>query len=165
MAYDIIISVHMTDQQTFITADGLEKLKAELDVLKNVKRKEIAERIQEAKELGDLSENAEYSEAKDEQSFIESRILELESTLRNISVIAKTKKTGAVQIGSTFEVTNEQGSASKYMLVGKSEADPNQGKISNESPLGQAFLGKKEGETVAVAVPAGTINFTITKVQ
>ncbi|MEK7540364.1 MAG: transcription elongation factor GreA [Patescibacteria group bacterium] len=155
----------MTDQQTFITADGLEKLKAELDVLKNVKRKEIAERIQEAKELGDLSENAEYSEAKDEQSFIESRILELESTLRNISVIAKIKKTGAVQIGSTFEVKNEQDKASTYTLVGKSEADPNTGKISNESPLGQAFLGKKEGETVAVAVPAGTINFTITKVR
>lgn len=155
----------MTEQQTFVTADGLEKLRAELDQLKSVKRKEIAERIQEAKELGDLSENAEYSEAKEEQSFIESRILELEAITRNISIIQKTKKTGLIQLGSTFEVENSQNKKFTYTLVGKSEASPTQGKISNESPLGQAFLGKKQGETVAVAVPAGTINFTITTVS
>lgn len=155
----------MNDKQTFITADGLEKLKAELDLLKSVKRKEIAERIQEAKELGDLSENAEYSEAKEEQSFIESRILELEAITRNISVIQKSKKSGVVQLGSTFSVENSQGKDFTYTLVGKSEANPSQGKISNESPLGEAFLGKKQGETVAVAVPAGTINFTIKSVN
>lgn len=155
----------MTDKQTFITADGLEKLKAELDLLKSVKRKEIAERIQEAKELGDLSENAEYSEAKEEQSFIESRILELEATTRNISIIQKVKKTGVVQLGSTFEVENTQGKKFTYTLVGKSEASPTEGKISNESPLGEAFLGKKQGETVDVAVPAGIIHFTINSVS
>lgn len=151
----------MQDQQTYITAEGLEKLKAELDVLKNVKRKEIAERIQEAKELGDLSENAEYSEAKDEQSFIESRIQELESTVRNISIIQKTKKSDQIQLGSTFSVINDQEQSMTYTLVGKSEANPSQGKISNESPLGKAFLGKKQGETVSVSVPKGIILFTI----
>lgn len=155
----------MNDKQTFITADGLEKLKQELDHLKNVKRREIAERIQEAKELGDLSENAEYSEAKEEQSFIESRVLELESTIRNISIIQKTKKTGAIQIGSSFTAASDQGKTVTYTIMGSSEANPSVGKISNESPLGQAFLGKKEGDTVAVSVPAGTINFTITKVK
>lgn len=154
----------MNDKQTFITPDGLEKLKQELDILKNVKRKEIAERIQEAKELGDLSENAEYSEAKEEQSFIESRVLELEAITRNISVIKKTKKTGQIQIGSSFNVENEQGKIFHYTIVGKSEADPAGGKISNESPLGEAFLGKKSGESVAVSVPAGTITFKINSV-
>lgn len=155
----------MNDKQTFITAEGLEKLKLELDLLKNVKRKEISERIQEAKELGDLSENAEYSEAKEDQSFIESRILELEAIIRNISIIQKSKKTGVVDLGSTFIVENNEGQRFTYTLVGKSEANPSAGKISNESPLGEAFLGKKQGDIVAVAVPAGNIQFTIKSIS
>lgn len=155
----------MTDKITYITADGLKKLKEELEHLKTVTRMEISERIREAKELGDLSENAEYSDAKDEQTFIENRIAELEAIIRNVQIIKKNKKNGIVQIGSALKLKMENGKEITYTIVGSSEAKPLEGKISNESPLGKAFLGKKEGEIVDVSVPKGIIKYTILEIN
>ena len=152
-------------KQTYITKEGLNKLKEELDFLKNTKRKEIAERISDAKELGDLSENAEYTEAKEEQSFVENRVLELESIVRNVNLIKKDKKASQVEMGSTIEVENQEGKSFSYTLVGSNEADPSQGSISNESPIGQAFLGKKVGEEAEVEAPSGNIVFKVLKIS
>jgi len=151
----------MNDQNTFITAEGLEKLKQELDDLKNVKRREISERIQEAKELGDLSENAEYVEAKNEQAFIEGRVQEIESIIKHATIIKQTKKSsGLVEVGSKIKIQDEK-EIKEYYIVGSSEADPASGKISNESPIGQAFLGKKIGDVIEIAVPQGNKKFKI----
>lgn len=151
----------MSKGQTFITKEGLEKLKGELDELKNVKRKEISERIQEAKELGDLSENAEYVEAKNEQAFIEGRILEIESILKNVIIIKKKKRSSSiVEVGSKIKIKGDN-ETKEYVIVGSSEADPSAGKISNESPLGQSFLGKKVGDIIEIKVPQGIKKFKI----
>lgn len=152
------------DGQKYLTKDGLEKLKSELKVLKTVKRKEIATRIQEAKELGDLSENAEYAEAKSEQGFIEGRIIELENTLKNAVLIKEAPGNGEVRVGSRLKVRTAAGEMS-LTIVGSNEANPSQGLISNESPLGQAFLGRKVGETVAVKVPAGLVEYKIISIN
>ncbi|MFA6098441.1 MAG: transcription elongation factor GreA [Patescibacteria group bacterium] len=150
----------MTEQNTFITKDGLDKLKHELSELKTTKRKEIAERIQEAKELGDLSENAEYVEAKNEQSFAEGRVLEIESIIKNATIIKQSKATGEVRVGSKIKIS-EDDKTKEYYIVGSNEADPSRGKISNESPLGKAFLGKKTGDTIEIKVPQGSKKFKI----
>lgn len=153
-------------KQTYITEEGLAKLKEELDYLKNTKRKEIAERIRDAKELGDLSENAEYAEAKDEQSFVENRVLELESIIRNVNLIKKSKKgANTVEMGATIEVEGPGGKSAEYTIVGSNEANPAEGKISNESPIGQAFLGKKLNEEAEVEAPSGTLKFKILKIS
>ncbi len=137
----------------YVTKEGYNKLKKELGELKNVRRKEIAARIEIAKDMGDLSENAEYHEAKDEQGFIEGRIAELEATLPN-AVIIEHDSSGCVNVGSTVRVfaNNKE---KEYTIVGPSEADPTAGRISNESPLGIAFIGKCAGDTVEVQVPSG----------
>lgn len=155
----------MSDTITYLTKEGLEKLRQELDVLVHVRRKEIAARIQEAKELGDLSENAEYQEAKNEQAFNEGRIEELEATLRNVKVIddGRAKSNGTVQVGSTVQADN--GNHHTLHIVGSNEADPLHGKISNESPLGQSLLGKKAGDQVTISTPKGQVTYTITKVE
>ncbi|MDO8600398.1 MAG: transcription elongation factor GreA [bacterium] len=148
----------------YISEEGLEKLKQELHELKTVTRQEIAERLEAAKALGDLSENAEYQEAKEAQSLNEARILELEEMLRNIVVIQKPTSVGVVQIGSTATVSHG-GGEERYMIVGTEEADPVGGKISNESPLGKAFLGKKIGEAVTVKTPAGEMVYKIVRIE
>ncbi len=146
---------------TYVTKEGFASLTDELEDLKKVKRREIAQRIKEAKELGDLSENAEYAAAKDDQSFNEGRIAELESMLQDVKIIKKTaKKGGKVDVGSTVKLKMDSEEL-EYRIVGSSEADPLNGKISNESPLGKAFLGKEVGEEVQVDVPAGTVTYTI----
>lgn len=151
----------MNDQNTFLTEDGLKKLASELDMLKNTKRKEISERIQEAKELGDLSENAEYVEAKNDQAFVEGRILEIESILKYATIIKqKNKPNGKIQIGSKIKIEDDE-NTKEYYIVGSNEADPAQGKISNESPLGQAFLGKKIGDIIEISVPSGIKKFKV----
>jgi transcription elongation factor GreA len=123
-----------------------------------------AERIQEAKELGDLSENAEYVEAKNEQGFIEGRILEIDSILRRATVIKQKSKTSdKVEVGSKIKIKDEK-EIKEYYIVGSNEADPNQGKISNESPIGQAFLGKKVGDIIEIKVPRGSKKFKIINV-
>jgi transcription elongation factor GreA len=154
----------MHNKKLFVTADGLKKIEDELEDLKTHKRKEIAERIHDAKELGDLSENAEYIEAKEEQGFVETRIMELEQMLKNTEIISHTKNTSTVQIGSTISVQSPAGTA-EYTIVGSSEADPSQHRISNESPIGQAFLDRHVGDSVTVHTPSGDVVFEILSVK
>ena len=146
-------------KQTVITDEGLKKLEAELDELNTVKRKEVAEKIKVALGYGDLSENSEYDEAKNEQAIIEGRIAEIENQLKNVRVLDETEiGTESVHIGSTITVT-EKGSKVKetYRIVGSTEADPLGGKISDESPIGKALLGHRKGEEVEVETPGGVI--------
>lgn len=155
----------MNQQQgSYITKVGFQKAQEELTMLKNVKRREIADRIQQAKELGDLSENAEYVEAKNEQGFIEGRILELENITRNAIIIEESKGGDTVNVGSTIAVETKHTMRS-FSIVGSSEADPSNGKISNESPLGRAFLGRQKGDTVEIDTPGGTVRYTIKSVE
>ena len=147
--------------KNFITKHGLEKLKKELERLKTVKRREIAQALQKAKELGDLSENAEYSEAKESQSFNEGRISELEEIIKGAATIKTSANQGdIVQIGSTVQVKNSNISR-EYTIVGSEEADPANGRISNKSPLGVAFLGKKTGDEVEIETPGGKMRYKI----
>lgn len=154
------------DKVHYATPEGLEKLKNELRERKTVLRRAIADRIDRAKELGDLSENAEYAEAKDEQAFNEGRIMELGEILSNVEIIHKGsgKVSDDVGVGSTIIVESEQGEK-EFTITGASEADPPQGLISNESPLGQAFLGRKKGEEVEIKVPAGIVKYKILKIK
>lgn len=149
--------------KTYLTEEGFKKLKEELEYLRTIKRQEIAKRIHEAKELGDLSENAEYSAAKDAKAESEIRIGEIEKILKESSIIEEPKKIGVVQIGSTVEVENGAGSHS-FTIVGRNESNPVTGKISNESPLGAAFLGKKVGDNVIIKTPKGASNYKIKKI-
>ncbi len=154
----------MTERQTFITADGLQKLRDELHQLKTVKRREIAQRIQEAKELGDLSENAEYVEAKNEQSFVEGRVAELETVVKNAVIIQDVKNAEQIRVGSEVTAISD-GIKLTYLIVGSNESDPTNGRISNESPLGQAFIGKKVGDTVEIEAPRGKRLFSVTAIK
>ncbi|MGC8776125.1 MAG: transcription elongation factor GreA [Minisyncoccia bacterium] len=148
----------------YLTKEKLEELKKELEYLKREGRREVAEHLQKAKEYGDLSENAEYSEAKDEQQRIETRILELEEIIRNAVLIKEGTKGDKVKIGSKVTVKKD-GKTYEYLIVGPNEADPSKGKISNESPLGRAFLDKKSGETAEVLAPSGKITYKIIKIE
>ncbi len=155
----------MTDRVFYLTVDGLKKLNEELHTLVHVRRREIAARIQEAKELGDLSENAEYQEAKNEQAFNEGRIEELENTLKHAVVIEQSANAnGIVQVGSAVSA-QANGQALTLHIVGSNEADPLTGRISNESPLGQALLGQVVGATVKVATPKGEMAYTIKSIS
>ncbi len=149
--------------KNYLTEEGFKKLREELEYLKTTKRQEIAHRIHEAKELGDLSENAEYSAAKDAKTESELRIAEIEKMLKESMIIEEPKKIGVVQIGSTIEVENGNG-IHKFTIVGKNESDPVSGKISNESPLGAAFLGKKTNDAVSVETPKGANAYKIKKI-
>lgn len=148
---------------TYISEEGLQKLKDELETRKNVTRKEISDRIGAAKELGDLSENFEYHVAKDDQGQNESRIADLEDMIRN-AVLVQQKSGGNIGLGSTFTV-EMNGSERTFRLVGATEADPMAGKISNDSPIGKAFLGKERGDKVEVAVPSGTVKYKILSIE
>lgn len=149
---------------SYISEEGLEELKERLRALKTEKRKEIAGRLEHAKTLGDLSENAEYQETKEEQSLVESQIAELEDVLRDTVVIHKGAGTDTVAIGSTIVVQSRHGEET-YTIVGSEEASPREGKISNESPLGRAFLGKQVGDTADVKTPGGATTYTIKKIS
>ena len=154
------------NNQIYITPEGLIKLKKELDNLVNVERKRMAERIQEAKELGDLSENAEYSAAKEDQSFLEMRIIELDSIIKNAVLIEGNHHSKTiVSVGSSVSFADEAGQTREYQIVGSHEADPSAGKISNESPIGRAFLGKKVGEEVSFQAPKGLVKFKILNIK
>ncbi|PIU02029.1 transcription elongation factor GreA [bacterium (Candidatus Torokbacteria) CG09_land_8_20_14_0_10_42_11] len=148
----------------YLTAEGLEKLKEKLVHLKTVKRREIAERIKTAKELGDLSENAEYQDAKDEQAFNEGEVFEIGRTIKNAVVIGKNTQMNIVEVGNTIKVKNGA-SEKEFTIVGSNEADPTSGMISNESPIGQALLGKKRGDEVEVATPGGKIKYKILEIS
>lgn len=148
------------EKKVYISKDKLEQFKKELQELKTVKRREVVERIEKAKEMGDLSENAEYAIAKDEQAFIEGRILELGDLFNNAIIIDEIKKTDAVSVGSKIKVKID-GGEKEFEIVGITEADPIHGKISNESPLGRAMLGRRRGDEVEVLTPRGKIIYTI----
>lgn len=150
--------------QTYLSPEGIETLKKELQELKTKKRQEIAKRLQEAKDLGDLSENAEYFEAKEAQSLNENRIAELEELLKNAVVIKTPSAEDIVRIGSTIE-TKLNNNVETFSIVGSAEAKPQEGKISNESPLGRAFLGKKAGDEVEVKTPGGIVKYKIIKID
>ncbi|HBV33616.1 TPA: transcription elongation factor GreA [Patescibacteria group bacterium] len=154
----------MTDNTAYVTKEGLAKLTQELADLKKA-RKEIAIRIQDAKELGDLSENAEYSEAKNAQAFNEGRIIDIENILKNAEVIDNGGSvSGEARVGSKVRVQTA-GQEKVFSIVGSNEASPSAGFISNESPLGQALIGKKVGDTASVQVPKGKIIYKIIKVE
>ena len=147
-----------------LTADGLKKLQDELRVLKEERRHEVIERIQEAVSHGDLSENADYAQAKEEQAFIEGRIMEIEEMIKNAQIIEHATNHNLVSIGST--VTAQVGSRQvKYTIVGANEANPAQGKISNESLVGKALLGAKKGDKVPVDTPAGKNEYQIINIE
>jgi transcription elongation factor GreA len=160
-------SVEMSDKEVILTQDGLKRLEDELENLKSVKRREVAERIKVAIGYGDISENSEYEDAKNEQAFIEGRILTLEKMLRNARIISNDDiDTDTVGVGVTVIVEDlEFGDKMEYVIVGTAESDPLQNKISNESPVGKAILGKQKGAVVDVAVPAGTIQYKILDIK
>lgn len=153
----------MTEKEIMLTPEGLNKLEQELENLKIVKRREVADRIKQAIEFGDISENSEYEDAKNEQAFIEGRILTLEKMLRNVRVIEhKENDANDVHLGAKVTLQDlECGEELVYTLVGSAEADPMNNKISNESPVGRAILGKKIGDIVEVNVPVGIIKYKI----
>ena len=153
----------MADKEVLLTVAGLKKLEQELEHLKSVRRREVAERIKQAIEFGDISENSEYEDAKNDQAFTEGRILTLEKKLRNARVIDDHEVgTEEVSLGSRVRIKDlEIGDELEYLIVGSMEADPTESRISNESPVGRAILGQKIGSTVEVRVPAGTLKYQI----
>ena len=152
----------MTDQ--IISQEGYDKLKKELEERINNKRPEIASRIESAKELGDLSENAEYAEAKDEQAFNEGGIAELSALIKNLTVVQSNGDKNKISMGSQLVVKTE-GKEKQFTIVSFNEANPAAGKISNESPLGTAFLGKKKGDKVVVNTPKGEVKYEIIDIK
>ncbi|MBR1697890.1 MAG: transcription elongation factor GreA [Anaerovibrio sp.] len=156
----------MADKSVLLTADGLKKLQEKLDHLKSVKRLEVADRLKAAIALGDLSENSEYDDAKNEQAFLEGEIQDLEAKIRNSDII-KAGSGDVVQMGSRVSVVDlefAEDGPETFMIVGSTEADPDEGKISNESPLGQALLGQKVGAVVDVHAPAGIIKYELKEI-
>ncbi|NLL19355.1 MAG: transcription elongation factor GreA [Clostridia bacterium] len=157
----------MAENEVILTPEGLRRLEEELENLKSVRRREVAERIKQAIEFGDISENSEYEDAKNEQAFIEGRILTLEKKLRNARVLDDSEvATDVVSLGSRVLLKDiEFGDELEYFLVGSMEADPANFKISNESPVGKAILGAKTGDIVEVNVPAGVLKYQVLKIS
>lgn len=155
------------DKEVILTLDGLTKLEKELEHLKTVSRREVAERIKQALEFGDISENSEYEDAKNEQGFIEGKILSIEKMLRNAKVIDEQEVHADVVSAGSKVTLMEVGSKNEveYMIVGSAEADPEQARISNESPVGRSLMGQKVGSTVNVNVPMGTIQYVIKAIK
>ena len=153
----------MDEKEVILPAQGLKDLEDELENLKNVRRREVAARIKQAIEFGDISENSEYDDAKNEQAFIEGRIVQLEKMLRNVSLIDENASEDKfVTIGATVILKDvETGDTDEYTIVGSAEANPIKHKISNESPVGKAIIGKAVGSTVDVTVPVGVIKYQI----
>jgi len=151
-----------------ITPDGLKKLKEDLDELQTVRRREVAQRIKEAREFGDITENSEYDDAKNEQAMLEQRIAQMEERVRRATVIdEKALDTGSVQVGVRVHVKDQKtGDSRKFQLVGSAEANPALDKLSHESPIGKALMGKKRGEVVSIEVPRGPAKeLKITKIE
>ena len=155
----------MSDKPVPLTKEGLSKIQQELDLLMTVRRPQIARRIQEAKELTSAQNNAEYDDAKNEQAFVEGRILTLERMIQNAVIIEEHTGSGRVELGSVVAVLTAEGHEEQYTIVGSAEARPKDGRISNESPVGRALLGKTVGDEVQVQVPAGILRLTITAVS
>jgi transcription elongation factor GreA len=167
----VAVSDEKDEKEVLLTKEGLKKIKEEYEELKNVRRKEVAVRLKEAISYGDLSENAEYEEAKNEQAFVEGRILELEEQIKKAKIITEKRSKGGgektVDIGSQVTVQEKGGrdEAETYTIVGSTEADPIEHKISNESPIGKALLGHAKGDIVEVQAPGGKFKFEILKIS
>lgn len=157
----------MAEKPIFLTKDGKAKLEAELDAMVNVKRPDIAEQIRQAKEAGDISENAAYEDAKHQQGMIEGRIQELEYMLKHAEMIDEGKHAASegVQLGCRVTVLDADGRNERFFLVGSAEAQPAAGRISNESPMGKALLGHRIGDAVEVAAPSGTLRYTVKAIE
>ena len=156
----------MSEKEIFLTPEGLKKLEEELQNLKTVRRQEIADKIQEAKESRSAVVSPEYEEAKNEQGFVEGRILEIERMIKNAVIIKhKDAKAGSVKIGSKVKVKLEDGTQENYAIVGSAEASPAEGKISNESPMGSALLNRKVGDAVEFEAPAGRLKLKIVEIK
>lgn len=152
--------------QPYLTAEGAEKIKSELTQLKGPARDEIARRLRDAIQMGDLSENADYHKAKEDQGFLEGRILELDYLLRNAVIIDELPaQKDVVSVGSRVTVVEDDFPPDTYHIVGAKEADPRNGRISNESPIGRALLGAREGDTVTADTPGGALRLKITKIE
>ena len=154
----------MNNKPSYLSREGLDRLRAELDEMVTIRRVEVAQRIHDAKEHGDLTENAEYEDAKNEQAFVEGRIQSLETLIKNAIIIDAHHSTEHVQIGTTVVVESGDG-REEFTIVGSAEAKPTEGRISNESPVGRALLGKKKGEKVVVRVPAGDFQYKIVGIR
>ena len=152
------------EKPQYVSAEGLKKLQAELEDLRTTKRQEIADRIHAAMEFGDYSENSELEQAKNDQAFLEGRIMTLEQTIKNAVIIDEGSRHDLVEIGSKVTVEAD-GHKENYVIVGSAEASPAEGKISNESPVGRALMGHRAGETVRMSVPAGTIEMKIVSIR
>ncbi len=153
-------------KDVILTPEGLASLKAELEDLSTTRRREVAARIKEARDFGDISENAEYDDAKNEQAMIESRILQLEERLRAATVIEPSElDNDVVRVGTTVHVDDADGAKHVYHIVGSAEAKPAESKLSNESPVGKALVGKKKGEVASVSTPKGERKLTIKKIE
>ncbi|MCK6629653.1 MAG: transcription elongation factor GreA [Anaerolineae bacterium] len=155
----------MADKPIYLTSEGKKKLEEELKYLVTVRRKEVAAAIQSAKEEGDISENSAYDEAKLAQAFLEGRIQTIEAQLREAVIIEKNGNGDYVDVGSKVTVTEEGFDPETYYIVGSAEADPLNGRISNESPIGKALLGAKVGQTVTAETPNGEITFKVVKIE
>ncbi|HEX75434.1 MAG TPA: transcription elongation factor GreA [Dehalococcoidia bacterium] len=155
----------MGQKRIFITQEGLAKLKSELEYLLSVRRQEVADKIKRAREMGGTENNAEYDDAKNEQAFVEGRILMLENTVRKAVVIESAASPGVVELGSTVLIQNQDGKIDQFVIVGSAEANPVEGKISNESPVGQSLLGRRIGDEVEVVTPAGVLKLLIMEVS
>lgn len=152
------------NQQTYLTPEGAAKLRAELTELTGPRREELSQRLRSAIQMGDLSENADYHKAKEDQAFLEGRIQEIEAALRTAVIIEKTHS-DVVTVGSTVTVQEDNFNPETYYLVGAKEADPRNGKISNESPIGKALMEHKAGDVVEAETPGGKIRFKILKIE
>jgi transcription elongation factor GreA len=156
----------MAEKPIFLTPEGRAKLEAELEQLKTVRRAQVAERIHSAKEEGDIMENSAYDEAKNEQAFVEGRIMTIEQMLKNAVMIDKTRARDSVGIGSYVSVLERGDDDDEmYQIVGSAEADPTRGRISNESPVGRALLGKRVGDEVQVKIPDGVRHLKVTEIR
>ncbi len=155
----------MAQKKFLITKEGLAKLERELQHLLTVRRVEVAQKIKRAREIGGTENNAEYEDAKNEQSFVEGRILMLENIIKNAMVIESPAVPGVVELGDKVLVQNQDGKIEQYTIVGSTEANPLEGKISNESPVGKALLGKKIGDQVDVQTPGGVLKLLIMDVS
>ena len=154
----------MTQQPSYLTQEGEKKLRAELAELTGPRREELAKRLRSAIQMGDLSENADYHKAKEDQAFLEGRIQEIEAVLRTAVVVQKSRS-DVVSVGATVTVQEENFDPETYDLVGAKEADPRNGKISNESPIGRALMDHKVGDVVEAETPGGKIKFKILKIE
>jgi transcription elongation factor GreA len=155
----------MENKELYLTPGGAQKLQNELDDLVNNKRPELAKLLRHAVEMGDLSENADYIKAKEDQAFLEGRIQELEFILREAIIVEKSKQNDVVRIGNTVIISQNGGSPETFVLVGVKEANPREGKISHESPIGKALLGKMKNDTAIVQTPGGKIELNILEIN